>query len=68
MAHEFGHAFGLAQEPFNSYSSAVTANREAKLFGRPASCQHPDNRFQTFARTAMDWQERFINLLNTMNP
>uniref|UniRef100_UPI002624E5D7 RHS repeat domain-containing protein n=1 Tax=Flavobacterium sp. TaxID=239 RepID=UPI002624E5D7 len=63
IAHEFGHAVGIANAPYDSFYSALVARNQAALFGKPASCQHPDNRNETYAKTAMDWQDRFIALL-----
>ncbi|MFY7742723.1 MAG: RHS repeat-associated core domain-containing protein [Flavobacterium sp.] len=63
IAHEFGHAVGIANAPFESFYSVNVARNQARLFGKSASCQHPDNRNETFAKTAMDWQDRFRMLL-----
>jgi hypothetical protein len=71
IAHEFGHAIGIAKEPFGTISSYRTAIRSAIYFHKPsdaASCQNPNNRNDTFAKTAMDWQEKFILLQKTMKP
>lgn len=63
MAHEFGHAVGIARNPYNSFSSLFTAK-----FSGNANCQDPANRHDTFAETAMDWQERYIELEKTRRP
>ena len=68
IAHEFGHAVGIASEPYNTFNSLRAAYNAALLFGKPASCQDPSNRNDTHVQTAMDWQERFIMLLKTMKP
>ncbi len=63
LAHEFGHAVGIAAKPFDSYHSALVARTWGRL-----NCQLSCNRNETFAQTAMDWQERFILLKSTMKP
>ncbi|MGC4040333.1 MAG: RHS repeat-associated core domain-containing protein [Flavobacterium sp.] len=60
LAHEFGHAVGIAARPFDSFSSLFMASNQ--------DCQDPNNRYQTFAETAMDWQERYLQLENAMKP
>ena len=68
IAHEFGHAAGIANAPWESYYSLMVAQNQAKLFGKPMSCAHPHNRNETFAKTAMDWEQRFRMLQQTMKP
>ncbi|TRX35583.1 RHS repeat-associated core domain-containing protein [Flavobacterium sp. ZT3R18] len=69
IAHEFGHAFGMAQNPRESIISFNTAMYDYKYNNGPQpSCQNPENRNTLFAKSAMDFQERFILLQKTMKP
>ena len=68
IAHEFGHAVGIAAEPINTFTSYNARLNAARMFGTPVSCQDPANRHETYAERAMDWQERFRILANTMKP
>ena len=67
IAHEFGHAVGISEQPYLSAVSMKTAILDAKIHGKSPSCQSPENRNKTFAKTAMDWQMRYKRLLSTNN-
>ena len=63
VAHEFGHAVGIAADPIGTrqafYSNRNNPNR---------SCQNPENRDSVMSKIAMDWQQRFNLLSKTMKP
>jgi RHS repeat-associated protein len=73
IAHEFGHAVGIASNPIEFYSSYFAKQNAAYMFRQYIesdflSCQNPSNRNETYVKTAMDWQERFILLQKAMKP
>lgn len=63
LAHEFGHAFGLAQNPkfvYQAYKQKVALMNALKLGTYVIDCQNEANRHEPFVETAKDWEERFI--------
>ena len=69
IAHEFGHAFGLAKNPREYFSSFKTAMYDFKYNnGAQPSCQNPENRHLLHVESAMDFQQRYIILEKTRKP
>lgn len=58
LAHEFGHAFSTASNPIGTRQEAYN-NRFVKF-----NCQAPENRDNILSKTAIDWQDRYMMLLN----
>ncbi len=66
LAHEFGHGIAIAENPRSYFASIKTRLWDAQISGNKdpllLNCQTPANRNEEFAKTAMDWQERFLEL------